>query len=370
MRISALMISTAILLAGAGQAAAFSYKTCLGDNLRFSSSSVTLRYSTTSFPSGYWRTGILDTIGKFNSNPSNFRYSALSDSGGVGLGNGQSEVWGSSSQGVLQGAPAIAYQYWTCYWLFGNQVHMDEVDVVYDFTNTAANPFEWTADTVKTSLTRYTGSGRALQTTGAHELGHGAPLNHVNTEYNIMGADFEHIHVNGNTATAYVGEDASDGLVFLYGAKSSAFEDLGVVHWRYLGPSGEYSDHEKTKVFNTSNVALPTVSVNGETGYRVTKGNQVRIELTYENNGKTTRTSAVRFYVSTNDTITTLDTFLGSTSLTLGRGDVYTIRNTVTIPSNLVSGQNYWVGAVIDPTGALAESSEANNATYIPIRIN
>jgi hypothetical protein len=42
----------------------------------------------------------------------------------------------------------------------------------------------------------------------------------------------------------------------------------------------------------------------------------------------------------------------------------------VTIPNDLVRGQNYWLGAVMDRTGALSEMSEVNNATYIPIRIN
>ena len=72
----------------------------------------------------------------------------------------------------------------------------------------------------------------AIQTTGAHEFGHGLGLLHVNTEYNIMGNDFEHIHVNGSTATAYTGEDAADATVFLYGARSPAW----CRRWR--SPSG------------------------------------------------------------------------------------------------------------------------------------
>src|SRR3546814_5059363 len=97
---------------------------------------------------------------------------------------------------ILAGAPAVAYQYWACYWFFGDHVHMNEVDVIFDY----GSPWQWTADTVKSSLIRYTGTQRAIQTTGAHELGHGLILNHVNTEYNIMGSDFAHIHVNGATA--------------------------------------------------------------------------------------------------------------------------------------------------------------------------
>jgi hypothetical protein len=344
----------------------FSYKTCLGEKIKFSGNSRTLYASTVSFPAGYWQNGIQDTVNKFNNNPSNFRYSLAMDSGGVGRGNGQSEIWGGTGT-ILNGAPAVAYQYWTCYWFFGNHVHMDEVDVIFDY----GSPWQWTVDTVKSSLIRYTGSLRAIQTTGAHELGHGLILNHVNTEYNIMGADFEHIHVNGATATAYIGEDASDASVFLYGARTPAWEDLAVVHWKYSGASGEYSDHTKTVIYNTSGVVLPTVNVNGETGYAVNRGQTVRAEFTYENNGANTKSGVqTGYYISTNDYISTVDRKIGSASYTLSRDNVYTATVNLVIPTDLAPGTNYWLGAIIDDNGAIPEAIEYNNATYIPIRVN
>ncbi|WP_237154245.1 hypothetical protein [Oryzibacter oryziterrae] len=363
------LLASAILAATAGHAFAFVYTSCLDEKIKWSSNSVTLRADPTSFPSGYWRNGMDDTITKFNRNPSNFRYSLATDSGGVGLGNGQNEVWGSTDNGVLDGAPAIAYTWRDCYWFFGNHVGMTEVDVIYDYHDTASNPFEWTASTSKANLTRYLGSGREIQTTGIHELGHGLKLKHVNTEYNVMGADFEHIHVNGSTATAYLGEDAADGAVFLYGTRSETWEDLGVVHWKFAGASGEYSDHDKTQMFNSSNAVLATVNVAGETGYRVNRGQAVKAEFTYENNGKSTKTVNIGYYVSTNDTITTGDTKIGSVSMTLSRGDVYTSRTQLTIPSNLSLNTNYWIGAIIDDNNAVTEKVETNNATYIPIRV-
>jgi hypothetical protein len=348
----------------ASPAFAYSYKECLGHKIRFDSSSQTIRPSTTSFPSGYWENGIRDTVTKFNRNPSNFSYSVSMDSGGVGRNNGQNETWGDTGS-ILSGAPAIAYQYWTCYWLFGDHVHMDEVDVIFDY----GSPWQWTADTVKSSLIRYTGSLRAIQTTGAHELGHGLILNHVNTEYNIMGTDFEHIHVNGSTATAYTGEDAADGAVFLYGDRS--WEDVGVVHWKYSGASGEYSDHTKTVIYNTSGSVLSTVTVAGETGYRVNRGQTVRVEFTYENMGAHTQNGiATGYFISTNDLITTFDRRIGGATWNLSRGDVLTTTVDVVIPNDLTSGTNYWIGVVIDENNAISENVEINNATYIPIRVN
>lgn len=359
------LLSALVALALATPAFAYGYKTCLGEKLKWSSNSKTLGANSTSFPSGYWRDGLQDGINKFNLNPSKFRYSLATDTGGVGRNNGQSEAWGDSGS-IMQGAPAIAYSYWTCYWFFGDHVHMDEVDVIFEY----GAPWQWTANSTKSSLIRYTGSLRPLQTTAAHEFGHGLKLNHVNYEYNIMGTDFEHIHVNGATARAYMGEDAADGAVFLYGARSESWEDVGAVHWKYSGASGEYSDHTKTKVYNSSGGNLPTFTVVGETGYRVTPGQTVRLELSYENNGKSYQGNVkVGYFVSTNDYISTWDRRIGGSTFTLGRNDVYTTTKTLTIPGDLDTSRNYWLGAVVDETGSITEAVEWNNATYVPIRV-
>ncbi len=366
MRKKFVLIAAAAALVQVSPAIAYSYSTCLGEKLKWSSNSKTLGASGVSFPTGYWRNGLQDGINRFNLNPSKFRYSLGTDSGGVGRDNGQSEAWGDTGS-ILDGAPAIAYSYWTCYWFFGDHVHMNEVDVIFDYS---MSPWQWTADTVKSSLIRYTGSLRPLQTTASHEFGHGLKLNHVNTEYNVMGTDFEHIHVNGSTARAYMGEDAADGAVFLYGARPDAWEDLGVVHWKYSGASGEYSDHTKTKLYTAAGGDLPTFTVNGETGYRVTPGVRVQAEFTYENMGKTTQSGVpAGYYISTNDLITTLDRRIGGATFTLSRGDVYTTRVTLTIPRDLSTDTSYWLGVVIDERGALREVVEGNNATYIPIRV-
>ncbi|MBB5519875.1 hypothetical protein FHS62_002702 [Amphiplicatus metriothermophilus] len=245
---------------------------------------------------------------------------------------------------------------------------MKEVDVIFNFDD----PWRWTANTNKEAMFMYRTSGglRPLQTTLAHELGHGLRLNHVNYEYNVMGTDFEHIHVNGSNARAYGGEDVADGMVFLYGARSGAWEDVGVVHWRYSGASGEYSDHRKTRIFNSSMGNLPTVTINGETGYRVNRGQTVRAEFTYENNGKSYQSNVkVGYYVSTNDLITTYDRRIGGSTFTLGRNDVYTTTKTLVIPNDLSANTNYWLGVIVDEDNSISEAVGWNNAAYIPIRV-
>lgn len=352
-------------------------------NLKWASNSKTLRASTVSFPSGgYWWGGLQDAIDRFNENPSNFNYSLTSDTGGgVGRGNGQSELWFSSDEDVLDCdddgtgcAPAIAYSYSTCYrwreWsLFGGWSdweyvgYMDEVDVAF------STDVDWTVSDSTSSLIRYDGSRRSIQATALHEIGHGARFKHEDDEYNIMGSDFEHLHVNSSTARAYLGEDIADGLVHLYG--KSQKEDLGVVHWRYEGPSGGYSDHEKTSITSSSGSTLSSETVDGEKTYKVNAGDTVRVQFTYENNGANTQSGVkVGFYVSTNNLITTYDDRLGGTTMTLGRNSVYTTEHSVSLPSTLTSGEYYWIGAIIDEEDNVSEEVEWNNATRLPIKVN
>ncbi len=360
--------AVAMALLFASPAFSFSYQVCNGDTpIKFDSSTQSVKASSVSFPSGYWQNGITDTVNKFNRNPSNFRYVLSMKGGNMGQGNGDSEMWGTTDQGILQGAPAIAYSYWTCYWFFGTHAHMNEVDIAFDY----GSPWQWTADTVKSSLIRYTGSGREIQTTGGHELGHGLHLNHVNTEYNIMGQDFTHVHANGSTIDAYIGEDAGNGAVFLYGLRSPAWEDISVSHWEYAGASGQYSTHQHTPIQNSSGGALSTSNVNGETGYNVSPGQVVRAWFTYENNGAHCQSNVhARYVISTNDLITTLDRQIGTGSFNLCRDHVFTQFVTLTIPPDLTHGQNYWLGVILDDNNAISEAVESNNATYEPIHVN
>lgn len=45
---------------------------------------------------------------------------------------------------------------------------------------------------------------------------------------------------------------------------------------------------------------------------------------------------------------------------TLGAGASNTARSTITIPSTVATG-TYYLGAIVDPTNAVTETSEANN---------
>ncbi len=367
MRIASLILGTLLALSLAAPAEAYRYRVCGNVPLKLSGNSLTLYASTNSFPAGSWYTGLQNAVSQFNRNPSNFYYN-LTTTTSVSLGNGRSEVWGSTNQSILQNAPAIAYSWWQCYYVpfYGYVAYMTEGDVIFDYTSTTANPFEWTTSHSRTNLIRYGGSKRLLQGTATHEFGHAIGLLHENRWYNVMGSDFTHLHTNSTTTDAYVGEDAGTAAVFLYGLWAGGPQDVALEHFKYLGTSGEYSTHQFTQLFNT----LGTLTINGMTGYYVRRGQTIQAEFTFENVGRTTASNIpVRFYISTNDLISTSDTLIKQISVTLSRDTVSTWKYSVTIPSNLALNTNYFLGAYINPVGTISETDYSNNGTFLPIRV-
>jgi RHS repeat-associated protein len=72
-------------------------------------------------------------------------------------------------------------------------------------------------------------------------------------------------------------------------------------------------------------------------------------------------TSSFAIYLSTDATITTADTRVYATNITLSPGQSYTGNVNVTLPGTLATG-TYYVGAMIDYGSVVAEPDETNNA--------
>jgi hypothetical protein len=278
------------------------------------------------------------------------------DEPSVGFDNGESETWFSADSKYNP-----AWTFWWYNWLG----YIDEADVVF------YNGEAYTTSMTKTGIWSYGGSRRPFETTAIHEYGHAAGLLHEADEYNIMGTDWTHIHCNGDVYRTYIGEDACDGLVSRYGLYSGGtIEDVSVTLFKRVGFSGEYSTHDKCKMYTSGGSELPYTTFAGQRRYNVSKGQTVKVEFSWENEGETTQTRTAGWYISTNSTISTTDTRFATQNFTLSRDDVFTYATTLKIPSNLTSGQTYYLGVIIDYDNKLGEMDESNNAAYHIIKIN
>jgi CARDB/Matrixin len=340
-----------------------SWLECDGDSgkkLRWGGNSTSARVNTISF-SGSNLTAVQRGIDATNRNPSPFVINATTETGTVGRGNGQNEIYANSIS-----PPGVAQMNYHCYWFFGWHYGLDEVDIVLDSDRT------WTSSSAKSANFTYTGTARPIDSVITHEAGHFLGLMHVNWEYNVMGDSWRHHHANGVEAKIYFGEDASDGARVLYGNQSSSFNDVSVSHWRRTGADGEYSSHDRVRIRNSANTStLTPTTIGGEPGFRVTRGTTVRPEFTLENNGKTTQSNiSFGIYISTNDFISTGDRRIaGGTFGSLSPEDAHTTTIAVGISGDLTVGQAYWLGIIIDEDNTISEVSGSNNMAYIPIRI-
>ena len=349
-----LFLLAASTLLATGYAHAYTTYDCGGGtDIKWSSNTKTIYAYRGSFPAGSaFETALNETMARLNDNAGNFSFSLVYTWTVPSKGNGRSEIWIDDIS-----PPGVTYSWWN------GSCNFTEKDVIMDSSIT------WSTSNTKTTQSSYGGSGRPFQTTLLHELGHSLGLGHEAGEYNIMGQDWNHVSTNGSLARAYFGEDADSGAVHLYGGDGR--QDVGIVHWRRTGASGAYSLHSRTRLLDpVSNEELPYSTVGGERRYNVNRWQQVKVELTFENNGTAYQYEDVEYYVSTNDYISTIDTPLTTRNIGVSPDQVLTWTETVTVPGNLNCNADYWLGAVVDKNASLVEYHEWNNASYIPIRVN
>lgn len=335
---------------------AFRYKSSCGSKLTWADEDIRWSAGSSSFPSsGPRRQALRDAIKIWNDGPGDFDFLSPSwGDGKVKRHNGDEEIWYTDDHDLTNGRPGIALSWFACYF--------SEVDILF------YNPEKWSYSDVRSTKTSYGGEYRPWITAALHEMGHSFGLNHVSTEYNIMGSDSTHLSTNAGKVRYSAGEDGHDGQVYLYG--TSGGQDIGVTHWKYGGVTEtEYSKHVLTTITAPSLPSVPSATFEGVKRYDVIDNLDYGVQFTYENNGKNQQDGIdVGFYISTNETITTKDLLIASGTINLSRDDANTIRSTIHLPQ-LTVGQTYWLGVIVDRTNAIAEVDETNNATYIPIQV-
>lgn len=355
------------LMIGSEQVDAYSYKKGAGQKIAWKDKIINWQAGAKSFPAGSpWRNALTVTNIKWNQAPANFTF-GIGKWGDTNFrrGNGQNEIWFSSSQNVLDGSPALCYR-WKYYNMADFRYYWYEADVIFD-VDEGYSPYEYQYD-----FTAYGGQYRPFVTTALHEMGHALGLGHENRFYNIMGSDFTHIHTHAGTTQGYTGADGTQGALFLYGKQyGSATEDLAVTHWKYAGVDGEYSTHTQTLIYHTNGDVVYWLPQDGFPRHHVRMGDSYDVEFTYENNGFGSYTNVkVAWYLSTNKIITIFDQQIGAAQIgQFPGGAVWTVPISLTIPTGLKVGMTYYLGAIIDFQNNIGEFKEDNNAACLQVKI-
>lgn len=294
---------------------------------------------------------------KLDANPSSMRFSLVNDNDfTVALNNGESEVALVAAAVNPCGSIACTFN-----WSAGGIIV--ESDVFFDLGHPWA-----TTDAKADSVAYDPGDGRPILNTALHEFGHALGLGHEDQYFQVMGNAWNVVSTNGTSTESVISEDSSNGLIAHYGLRANVNQDLSLYHWEWAGASGAYSTHARTPIQDGSGAALAAApkldpSLN-EPAYYVSSGQTIKVRQTAENRG-TSQTVTIKWYLSSNSTLTTGDTLLATSSITKGRSVPFTWDRNVTLPGNLPLGSRWWVGAIIDSEGVLAEQNEINNAVYI-----
>ena len=316
----------------------------------------TISASAVSFPPGTPFANALGDIEAFfiSENPSNMYYTLIYGDPLIGMNNGQNETWFTANSSVTSTAVAMS-------WISGSD--LVEVDVIY------FNGLSWTLSANKTSTLGYGGPSRPFRATTIHEWGHVGGLAHEADEYNVMGQAWDHIWSNGSTYGTYLGEDAANGLISIYGTYSGNIEDVGASVFKWSGSSGAYSTHDFCILADTAGNALPSTLLNGQPRFDVAPGQQVQVEFSLENNGASFQSVEVSYLLSEDNVIDGGDELLATRNVGLGRNNVLNTPRTVTIPRDLDVDGTYYLGVRVDSQNVVSERNEDNNYAYHAFRV-
>ncbi len=311
------------------------YRNCRGNNVTWPADGYLMEGNTTSFPNGSaWTTSLLSAVSAWNLRAPSTDWDFTFVFTNRDLDSGDSWNVVAIDNGYdFDGAAMVTIVRSTwCLWPFWNK-RITEADIVVD---PVIPGFTWDNATNPDSFDSFSSSTIAF----VHEMGHGFGLQHDNGQLATMNDRLPTGGSIGNDFDADPHADDVAGDRGGYGTVGSS-NDLIASAFRRLGPAVD------------TELILPPG--------RSQRGGSASYLFTVGNRGVSTRTTRVDFYLSTNQRITTADTFLGSTTLSIPAGVTTTRTATVNIPAGQPLGR-YHFGYIVDAGGTTAETDEGNNA--------
>lgn len=315
---------------------AANWNTCSGNNIRWNNSRADMYISTKSFPAtSAWDVDLQDAMWHWNNvKGSGFNFYVGRDTDGThSSGNGVNEIYFDGAE--TGSALAVTEVRSHCYWFFGYNYGIDETDIAFN-SNLA-----WNTGAISYSNL---GSPYSFEGVALHELGHALGLNHEDRWMAIMNS----IYPNSGPLGYYKEWDpiADDrfGARVLYGDGTSEVD--------VAGSAFTHTGSGTSGLVSSSTYAY--------------RGGYANLQFTFSNLGTASRTFDVGFYLSTNDFISTGDTLLGTNYGASGTtGFTGTFSRSLYIPTWVTPG-TYYLGFLIDPNNAFAESNESNNIQPMP----
>lgn len=232
-------------------------------------------------------------------------------------------------------AVAIRRHKW-CVWPFWGG-KLDEADVLFNPNrtwDTATNPEPWR-------------NGLNSTLVGIHELGHAFGLNHEDDVIATMNSFVPNGGPIGRDNDAVPHGDDVLGNRAGYGTSGSPREIYASMYERTGAGTSDDIDNGPFNVFQST----PTP-----------------FEFTIGNRGVVNETSVgVKFYLSTDRTITTGDILVGSAGYSLNSGVTLNRTVNITIPSSVARGW-YFFGYIVDPENYIPEADEGNNSVAYTFR--
>jgi subtilase family serine protease len=151
--------------------------------------------------------------------------------------------------------------------------------------------------------------------------------------------------------------------IYSYGAAVEGFhaDDRAGVRFLYPGSGSERDLYVSNWVKRTDSSSSAAGRVNS-LPTRIRRGQSVTLEYSFGNKGNLNSGSIeIGFYLSSNNIISTGDRLLGfNTGAFANAGGFGSYTRTLTIPGDTTPG-TYFIGALMDRTSIVVESSEGNN---------